>query len=92
MLGENHMSFVSNHSVKVFMLMKGVPKASSKGRARMLSKDSVIARPCHATPRVSRRDLSRDDDQPQRSRLTAPPREEQRADKVSPKATSTLNT
>jgi hypothetical protein len=38
-----------------------------KGRARMPSEDSVISRPCRTTPRVSRRDPSRDDNRPQRS-------------------------
>jgi hypothetical protein len=63
-----------------------LPQNKGKGRARTPSEDSVIARPRLATPRVSRRDLSQDDNR----RLT--PREKRRADRVSLKVTSALNT
>jgi hypothetical protein len=50
-----------------------------KGRARMTSEDSVIVRPHSTTSRLSRRDPSRDDDRPRRSRSTARPLRETRS-------------
>jgi hypothetical protein len=56
-----------------------LPQNKGKGRARMSSKASVIARPRRTTPQVLWRDPSRDDDQPRRSRSTARPLRERRS-------------
>jgi hypothetical protein len=44
-----------------------LPRNKGKGRARTLSKDSVIIRPWCTSSRISWRDPSRDDEQPRRS-------------------------
>jgi hypothetical protein len=59
-----------------------LPQNKGKGRARTTSEDSVIVRSRNTTSRASRRDPSRDDDRPRRSRSMArpPPRDEEQTE------------